>query len=108
VTVTEEQIMAIKIGERLPIDKIGMTPISPLWQKHKVNGLPGWAKATVCTDGAQWDFSIGTTEERPYPVRQPTTKPHRPFASADEALEALKQCLRDSLMDPVTQNYSSE
>jgi hypothetical protein len=95
--------MAIKIGERLPIDKIGMTPISPLWQKHKVNGLPEWVKATACTDGSQWDFSIRITEERPCQIKRPTTKRDRPFASADEALEGLKQCLRDSLMDPVTQ-----
>ena len=99
--------MAVEIGERfLVIDKIGTTPISPLSEKYKVNGLPEWMEATVHSDGTQWSFSVRPNEQRQDPIKHPRIKPpdRSPFfASRDEALDGLRQNLRDYYLDPATQ-----
>jgi hypothetical protein len=99
---TEQEIVAIRVGEVLPRTKIGFSEsFEACPQPYDVEGLPEGLGATISkTEAGDWIFSVrgmppGGVFEKPL-VKPPS--PGDIFQSQDAALDGLKAYLRAHIM----------
>jgi hypothetical protein len=101
-SMTEEEIMFVRIGERLERTKIGFSeayPIDSAPIPYSVNGLPEGLHALISrTSENAWVFSVSGAPVAEVFQRIPTIpnppSPGDKFLSRDDALCALRQYLR--------------
>jgi hypothetical protein len=97
VAVTEEQIMAIEIGEPFRIRDTIATPSDA--QGYPVKGLPESLRIVVYSNNQGWYYSVPMAEP---PFKQPRDRPPNPgeiVSSREEVLERVRQYLRTYFSD---------
>lgn len=95
---TEEQIMAVAIGKRLPPSNQGFGDGEAIPQPYEVQGLPAWADIKIFnTAGWRWHFSARLMHDAKRPQQHATVdcpSPGQTFASSVEVLQAVRAYLR--------------
>jgi hypothetical protein len=95
---TEEQILAVAIGNHLTPSTDGFGEGEAIPEPYEVLGLPAWADIKIYnTAGWRWHFSaciIGRASRLDQKAGIYCPSPGQTFASAAEAIEAVRNYLR--------------
>ena len=95
---SEEEIMAVAIGKRLPLPNQDFGEGEAIPQPYEVQGLPAWADIRIYnTAGWRWHFSARLIGGAKRPIQQAKVScpsPGQTFASGQEVLDAVRAYLR--------------
>lgn len=92
---TDEKLLAVRIGHRLPAVSVLGLPVEPLPEEYEVIGVPEWIRIQVHRKKQGWYFSTHGTEDRRLPYSYPVPPVvGRFFASQEELLTAIREYLR--------------